>query len=316
MSSGRRARHAHDAGSRVGDVVKPHYVRRCVTIYCRTLWSRDVNAANNIRRLGQDIIYHCSFNWDNRPHWPIVTAPVPPNAEPEYKYIKRKAKHHPWLTENVRPPNDVGATKVLGNDIKKYQKQCVPISKVDFLHSFMRMEIYARRFGHPANIVGESIDECIRNKQAIITGNVVRQSTSNAGHTMRLVLEIHRKAALLLCSRFGVVIIPQQALRRINSVVARSRLTWSHYAFKQRLISKAEEMGVHVTIEACTSRTCGNCGHDQRVNKVLRCRRCGVHIDRDFNGVRNILIRALLETPLFPGSFDVHALYSSLVDHH
>ena len=50
--------------------------------------------------------------------------------------------------------------------------------------------------------------------------------------------------------------------------------------------------------EAYTSRTCGLCGtlnHDLGGAKTFQCvdEHCGVQIDRDVNGARNILLREL-----------------------
>ena len=52
-------------------------------------------------------------------------------------------------------------------------------------------------------------------------------------------------------------------------------LTWSHYKFRQRLKSKAEETGVKVMIqdEAYTSKTCSRCGNIQDINKkIYKCK--------------------------------------------
>ncbi len=60
--------------------------------------------------------------------------------------------------------------------------------------------------------------------------------------------EIHRKMAVWLCENYKVILIPKlesskmvkKGKRKINTMTARNMLTWSHYAFKQLLISKAE----------------------------------------------------------------------------
>jgi putative transposase len=79
-------------------------------------------------------------------------------------------------------------------------------------------------------------------------------------------------------------------------------LGWGHYQFRQRLISKAEELGVRVIIqnEAYTSKTCSWCGNMQAIggSEVYNCRGCGVVMDRDENGARGIFLRALLDGAL------------------
>lgn len=50
--------------------------------------------------------------------------------------------------------------------------------------------------------------------------------------------------------------------------------------------------------EACTSRTCSNCGWYHRTldsNKIYTCGRCEMVMDRDVNAARNIYMRAWLE---------------------
>jgi transposase len=81
----------------------------------------------------------------------------------------------------------------------------------------------------------------------------------------------------------------------------RAACAWSHHAFRQRLQWSAfRRPGKHVLAvdEAYTTRTCGLCGtlnHNVAAAKVFRCvdPQCGVQIDRDVNGARNILLREL-----------------------
>ncbi len=74
----------------------------------------------------------------------------------------------------------------------------------------------------------------------------------------------------------------------------------SHYLFRQRLISKAEEYKncqVVIVGEQYTSKTCGLCGklnEDLNGKKLFECPSCGLEIDRDNNGSRNILIKNLV----------------------
>lgn len=123
-----------------------------------------------------------------------------------------------------------------------------------------------------------------------------------------LTRDLHNKLAKELCTHHEIVIIPKfdtsqmirRGQRRIRSKTARAMVTWSHYTFRQRLISKAEEMGTHVEVvsEEYTSKTCGRCGRiKQNLGgaKVFVCSHCGYRVDRDFNGARNILLKTLSE---------------------
>ena len=72
-------------------------------------------------------------------------------------------------------------------------------------------------------------------------------------------------------------------------------LSWAHFQFRQRLESKAREypwVRVHADIgEEWTSKTCTRCGQNLGAAEVYRCAQCGLVIDRDVNGARNIFIK-------------------------
>ena len=77
-------------------------------------------------------------------------------------------------------------------------------------------------------------------------------------------------------------------------------LTWSHYAFRQRLHKARERpwVTVHLVTEEYSSKTCGVCGCIHRNlggSKVFKCPACHAVMDRDANGARNILLKWLTE---------------------
>ena len=122
-----------------------------------------------------------------------------------------------------------------------------------------------------------------------------------------LVDTLHKNLAKWLCENYCFVLIPefkQQGMvkkfdRKIRSKTVRNMLTWSHYRFRQRLIQKSREYPcceIKVVTEEYTSKTCGFCGwiHEKLGgNKVFSCQKCGITIDRDFNGARNIMLKNL-----------------------
>jgi putative transposase len=124
-----------------------------------------------------------------------------------------------------------------------------------------------------------------------------------------LTTDLHRKCAKWLCSRYSVILLPKfnvQGMvekkskgRRIGKRTVRAMLALRHYTFRDRLLSEARKHpGVRVLLvnEAFTSKTCGNCGWIHKTlggNKDFRCRECGIHMDRDVNGARNVLLRFL-----------------------
>ncbi|CAG8580437.1 6062_t:CDS:2 [Cetraspora pellucida] len=123
----------------------------------------------------------------------------------------------------------------------------------------------------------------------------------------RLQNEIHRKTIKFLTDEFDIIVIPpfetsnmiNRKTRKINKKTVKRMLGWSHYKFKQRLISKSKEKGNKVIFqnEAYTSKTCSWCGNMQNISgsKIYKCKNCNIEIDRDVNGARGILLRALLD---------------------
>ena len=86
---------------------------------------------------------------------------------------------------------------------------------------------------------------------------------------------------------------------KLQIPVCRKMMTWSHYAFKRRLLDHAQHFGCKVFIvnESVTSKTCGECGamtESLGSSKMFHCALCNVTMDRDVNAARNILMRNLL----------------------
>src|SRR5688500_7815520 len=62
--------------------------------------------------------------------------------------------------------------------------------------------------------------------------------------------------------RFRVSDMIRRDHRNIGSDTVRKMMLWSHYAFKQKLKHKGEQLGckVHEVSEHYTSKSCGKCG--------------------------------------------------------
>lgn len=121
-----------------------------------------------------------------------------------------------------------------------------------------------------------------------------------------LVSELHHKSAHWLTSNYKHIIIPEFATqdmvkkwnRKLNKNSARRLNILSHYKFRQILEHHASknQASVNVVSEAWTSKTCGCCGFINSQlgsKKLFTCPHCGLVIDRDVNGARNIFIRTL-----------------------
>lgn len=91
-------------------------------------------------------------------------------------------------------------------------------------------------------------------------------------------------------------------------------LHWSHYRFRQRLLFKAGEypgVTVKLVTEEYTSKTCGSCSavhHHLGSSKQFVCPSCGWSCDRDVNGARNIMLKALSEDNSFVTSYAISSL--------
>jgi putative transposase len=70
-----------------------------------------------------------------------------------------------------------------------------------------------------------------------------------------------------------------------------------HFTFRQRLIEKiklVKDTQLYLVTEEYTSKTCTNCGSvkwNLGCNKIYKCNKCKLIIDRDVNGARNIFIK-------------------------
>lgn len=113
-----------------------------------------------------------------------------------------------------------------------------------------------------------------------------------------LVKEMHNQVAIMLVKAYDEILLPEfrssKMVKKLHSKTCRSLLTWSHFSFKQHLMSKAKEYSSKVTIvnEAYTSKTCTNC---MTINNIggkeqWKCKHCGFEHDRDISASRNIYI--------------------------
>ena len=122
-----------------------------------------------------------------------------------------------------------------------------------------------------------------------------------------LIDELHKKSANILISLFNTIIIPdfktshmvkksETNPRKINSENARALLKLSHYKFRMHLKFQCEKNNkvMKTCTEEYTSITCGKCGNLHESlgsSKIYECIKCGLVIDRDLNGARNICLK-------------------------
>ena len=102
----------------------------------------------------------------------------------------------------------------------------------------------------------------------------------------------------MLTKSYSQILLPHfesQKMMGKNKRVNRWMNNLKHYLFKTRLIDKCnleKDSSVMLVDEAYTSKTCGNCGKINSVEgRILKCTGCGIKIDRDINGARNIYLK-------------------------
>ena len=110
--------------------------------------------------------------------------------------------------------------------------------------------------------------------------------------------EMHNKIIKYLCENFTTIILTpyeiQNMVCKLHSKIARRMYTLAYYQFLIKLKTRAKEYNVNLVIkpEHYTSQTCGKCGNLRKIEgETYECYKCGLVIDRDNNGARNILLR-------------------------
>jgi putative transposase len=138
------------------------------------------------------------------------------------------------------------------------------------------------------------------------------KGTKQRGRKRKVVARVHERIknrrknfmeqeVCKLLKRFGVLAVEALVVRTLvkNPKLAKSIADASWSMFFARLLDKAEEAGrVVVRVNpAYTSQTCSGCLHRQPMPlsvRVYECPHCGLIIDRDHNGSKNILEEALI----------------------
>ncbi|KAL6077638.1 Transposase [Balamuthia mandrillaris] len=232
----------------------------------------------------------CTLHKDKRQHfWLCVPIPI---------------QHH------ERAPDNQGSIVALDPGVRTFLCGYSPTERT--VREFGRND-FGRiwRLGKHADALQSKIDRSppSRRKRKLRALLKLRKRVTN------LVDDFHRKTALFLCRRYDHIIIPPFGVkgitatrgrrrRKIGKKTARMLYSWGHYRFRQWLLHKAREWGtkVYIRSEAWTSKTCTWCLHvtheqkqHNRRERIFECGRrdCGIRLDRDINGARNILLRSL-----------------------
>jgi len=128
--------------------------------------------------------------------------------------------------------------------------------------------------------------------------------------------ELHHKSAKFLTDNYDVILLPtfetknmsSRAGRKLRKKTVRSMLTFAHYRFKVFLKWKAKCTGKQVIdcCEAYTSKTHPQTGEVKNIGSAKWIKlENGSVANRDLVGARNILLRALVDSPM---GFRFHAV--------
>ncbi len=121
-------------------------------------------------------------------------------------------------------------------------------------------------------------------------------------HINGIVSNLHNQCASFLAKNYKHILLPSfntsVMLRSKNLYKSVKRLmsSFSFYKFKEKLSYLCFKYNSYLYIvdESYTSKLCGNCGKLNNIgcSKIYTCQ-CGITLDRDINGARNILLQYL-----------------------
>ena len=115
-----------------------------------------------------------------------------------------------------------------------------------------------------------------------------------------LVSELHWKTISFLVENYDIILLPDFRVsqmvkgKKLARITKRLMMMFSFHSFKEKLKYKCSMYNKKLIIvdESYTSCTCGRCGNIKRTNlEVYSCDDCGLVIDRDATGSRNIFIK-------------------------
>ena len=144
--------------------------------------------------------------------------------------------------------------------------------------------------------------QSLRSKKKIKQSSYTRNRKRLYRRQSNLINELHFKTASYLTDNYKTIILPTFESQKMTKnskrrQANRNLLELQHYKFKERLKEKClqRHCQLHICTEEYTSKTCGRCGKIESLKNydVFECYQCGIKIDRDTNGARNIMLKFL-----------------------
>ena len=159
------------------------------------------------------------------------------------------------------------------------------------------------QFGDENDIIQKDIDKIEKVKEFKDKSWYKKYTSRIRERIQNRIADLHWKVSSFLCKNFNTILIGNMSTKGIvknnlHKKTKRMVYALSHYLFKERLKSKAEEYSCKFKIvdESYTSKTCGNCGeiHDNLgSSEKFQCPKqsCYYRMHRDIHGARNIYIK-------------------------
>lgn len=157
-----------------------------------------------------------------------------------------------------------------------------------------------------ADSLRSSLDSAGQYRNARWRRRIHRRYLAILERVRRRTRDLHNKICSWATRRFRLILLPSfetsqlASSNRLHTRTCRKMLSWSHHAFKRRLVDAARKYGdvkVRICNESFTTKTCGSCGSiwgDMTLDdRMFRCGRCGMESTRDGNAARNVGLRAL-----------------------
>lgn len=119
-----------------------------------------------------------------------------------------------------------------------------------------------------------------------------------------IVNDLHWKTIKYLTDNYGHILIGNMSTKQIgetnlNKHSKNIAKMMSLYVFRERLKYKCSitDTKYKLVDEHYTSKMCTNCGYVKEnlgSNKIFKCEHCGIKLNRDINGARNMFIKSIL----------------------
>ena len=232
-------------------------------------------------------------------------------AKKDKRFLKKSLGTFPIIREN---DGKYYACVLINKIVRKFEKENTICALDPGVRTFQTLysEKEIIEFGYKTQNQIRKLYNKIDNYTSKIT-----KKKSHVKHTMKrkcakwrtkiqhIIRDLHWKVCNYLTNEYDVILLPvfktqemtSKDNKKIKKCTRREMLQMSHYKFKEKLKYKCKIRNKTVIIckENYTTKTCGSCGkinNNLGGQKIFKCD-CGIKVDRDVNGSRNILIRSL-----------------------